>query len=46
MVQELGDKANGRCAELKVVEIPDGVDYQVEEYDGKEWVAETHRTWY
>ena len=46
VVQELGDKANGRCAELDVIEIPDGVDYEVEEYDGKEWIAEVHRTWY
>ena len=45
VVQELGDKANGRCAELDVIEIPDGVDYEVQEYDGKEWIAERHRTW-
>ena len=45
VVEELGDKANGRCAELDVIEIPDGVDYEVQEYDGKEWIAERHRTW-
>lgn len=45
VVEVLGEKANGRCADLKVVEIPDGVDWQVEEYDGNEWVAEVHRTW-
>jgi hypothetical protein len=45
VVEELGDKANGRCAELDVIEIPDDVDYEVEEYDGKEWIAERHRTW-
>lgn len=31
--------------DLKVVEIPDDVDWVVEEYDGCEWVAERHRTW-
>lgn len=31
---------------LKVVEIPDDVDWQISEYDGNEWVAEKHRTWY
>lgn len=45
VVEELGDAANGGCAELKIVEIPDGVDWQIEEYDGNEHVAETHRTW-
>ena len=31
--------------DLKIVEIPDGVDWEIEEYDGKEWVSEVHRTW-
>jgi len=44
-VEELGDKANDDYASLKVVEIPDGVDWIIQEYDGKEWVAENHRTW-
>ena len=46
VVEELGDRANDRFARLKIVEIPDDVDWVVEEYDGLEWVAETHRTWY
>lgn len=45
VVEELGEAANGRHAELKVVEIPDGIEYGIEEYDGIEWVAEKHRTW-
>ena len=45
-VEELGDKANGKHAKLDVIEIPDGIDFEVEEYDGKEWVSEKHRTWY
>lgn len=45
VVEELGELANGRHAELKIVEIPDDVKWQIEEYDGLEWVAEQHRTW-
>lgn len=45
VVEELGNIANGPCAELKVVEIPDGTDYTVEEYDGREHIAEKHETW-
>lgn len=45
VVQELGEEANGSCAKLQVVEIPDGVKWHIAEYDGIEHVAEDHRTW-
>lgn len=45
VVEQLGESANGKFAELKVVEIPDDVQWTIEEYDGAEWVAEKHRTW-
>lgn len=45
VVEELKEEANGRFAKLKIVEIPDGIDWVIEEYDGSEYVAETHRTW-
>lgn len=43
--KELEDVANGFAADLKIMEIPDGVDWEIKEYDGNEWVAEKHRTW-
>jgi hypothetical protein len=46
VVRELGAKANGELAKLKIVEIPASVDWQIDEYDGREWVAEAHRTWH
>ena len=45
VIEEMGDVASGTCAELKIIEIPDGVEFVIEEYDGQEWVAEKHRTW-
>jgi len=45
VVQEMGDAVNNYTSDLKIVEIPDDVEWQIEEYDGNEWVAEKHRTW-
>ena len=45
IVRELGADANGEMARLKIVEVPYGVDWTIEEYDGWERVAEKHRTW-
>lgn len=44
-IEELGEEANGTHAKLVIVEIPDGVDHTIEEYDGLEHIAEKHRTW-
>lgn len=45
IVEELGDAAGNKFANLEIVEIPDDVDWEIEEYDGNEWIAEKHRTW-
>lgn len=45
VVNELGDKADGDCAKLRIVEIPDGIEYEIDEYDGMESVHEKHRSW-
>ena len=45
VVRELGANASGRCAELSITEIPSDVEWQIEEYDGNEHIAEAHRTW-
>ena len=45
IVHELGLRADGNYAELKIVEIPEDVEWEIQEYDGLEWVAEKHRIW-
>lgn len=45
IVREMGTAANGNFAGLKIVKIPADVKWQIEDYDGREWVAEKHRTW-
>ena len=44
-VRRLSREANGEYATLKIVEVPAGVVWQIEDYDGREWVAEVHRIW-
>lgn len=46
VVEELGDEANGLYAELKIVEIPDNIDWELDNYDGIETIHEVHRSWW
>jgi len=45
VVEEMGKDADARFSQLKIVTIPDGVDWEIEEYDGWESVHEKHRSW-
>jgi hypothetical protein len=45
VIEQLGEAANGHYASIKIVEIPDDIDWHIVEYDGLEHVAEAHRTW-
>lgn len=45
VVEILQDKANGECAELEIFEIPDDINWHIEEYDGLESIHENHRQW-
>jgi hypothetical protein len=45
LVKEMGKEANSRFSSLKIVNVPDGVEWEIDEYDGIEWVAEKHRVW-
>jgi len=38
VVEELGDAANGYCADLCIRELAAGTKYILREYDGSEWI--------
>jgi len=44
-IETLKHEASGKCAKLKVIEIPDDIDYKINEYDGIESIEEVHRSW-
>jgi hypothetical protein len=44
-VQKLGAKANSLYTTLKIVEIPDDVEWRVDAINGKEVIREKHRIW-
>lgn len=46
VIEEIGlEISSGKHAKLEIIEIPDDIDWTIEEYDGREWIAEKHRTW-
>jgi len=45
VVEELGREANDNFAELKIIDIPDDMEYEIDEYDGMETIRECHRSW-
>jgi len=46
VIEELGDKANhSSVSNLKIVTIPDAIEWEIGEYDGIEWIDEKHRSW-
>jgi hypothetical protein len=47
VIERLGKEANTTGSNIKIVEIPADVNWQIEEDDcGREWIAEVHRTWF
>lgn len=46
VVEELGKKADGKHGELKIVDIPDGIKFEIDDYDGMESIHEVHKSWY
>ena len=45
VVEEMGQKAGAYGTDLKIVEIPNDVNWEIEEFDGKERIREVGRIW-
>ncbi len=45
VIEELGERANSRFSKLEIVEIPDDVNWEIDDCDGMETVHEEHRSW-
>jgi len=46
VIDELGaQESSGPHAELKVIEVPEGIKWHIADYDGMEHIAEDHRQW-
>lgn len=45
VVEQLKEKSSGSYSKLKIVEIPDDVEYEIRDYDGWESIHEVHRSW-
>ncbi len=44
-IEKLGKSASAPYSKIKIVEIPDDIDWYIHEYDGWETVEESHRSW-
>jgi len=45
VVEKLGCGSYGRHAKLKIIEIPEDIEWELSDYDGIETVHEQHRKW-
>ena len=45
LVEVLKEKSFGKYAKLAVIEIPDDIEFEINEYDGVECIVEKHRIW-
>ena len=39
------DKCSGSLAKVVIVEIPDEIEFEIDDYDGQESIHEKHRSW-
>jgi hypothetical protein len=45
IVERLGEEANDCSSHLKVIEIPDNIEWEIFDFDGQETIVEKGRYW-
>lgn len=45
VIEKLQKKANGECADISIIDLPDGVDFEITSYDGNEQVLPIYPNW-
>jgi hypothetical protein len=45
VVESMGEESFGNFADLAVIEIPDNISWEIDDYDGMENIEECHRSW-
>ncbi len=45
VIEELGEEANNKYSQLKIVEIPDNLNYTIDDYDGIETLHQEVQEW-
>jgi len=45
VVKEMKKDANGPFANLRIIDIPDGIKWEIDDYDGMESIHESHQSW-
>jgi len=45
-IEKIGTKkSSGFLAALKIIEVPDGIEWDIDNYDGLESIHENHQSW-
>ena len=45
-IEKVGEEqSSGRYAKIRIVDIPEDVNWEIDEYDGVETIHEVHRRW-
>ncbi len=45
-IEKVGeDAASGSRSEVRIIDIPDGIEWEIDAYDGIETIHEAHRSW-
>jgi len=46
VIESIGvEKSSASLAKLAIIEVPDGIEWEIDDYDGIETIREKHRSW-